>query len=46
MTKNIVPEIYEVKNKIKSFQSNYRGGKGFGGKAFTDIVNIGIEGLI
>jgi glucose-6-phosphate isomerase len=44
--KNIVPEIYEVKNKIKEFSNQIISGerKGFGGKAFTDIVNIGIGG--
>jgi glucose-6-phosphate isomerase len=43
---NVVPEIYEVKNKIKAFTSEVTSGKrtGFTGKAFTDIVNIGIGG--
>jgi glucose-6-phosphate isomerase len=44
--KNIVPEIYEVKSKVKEFTNQIISGerKGFGGKAFTDIVNIGIGG--
>jgi glucose-6-phosphate isomerase len=43
---NVVPEIYEVKNKIKAFTSEVISGKrtGFTGKPFTDIVNIGIGG--
>tara|TARA_R110002049_G_scaffold106898_4_gene254450 strand:+ start:3185 stop:4822 length:1638 start_codon:yes stop_codon:yes gene_type:complete len=43
---NIVPEIYEVKNKIKSFTDSVISGskKGFTGKNFTDVVNIGIGG--
>ncbi|PWA04285.1 glucose-6-phosphate isomerase [Flavobacterium psychrotolerans] len=43
---NVVPEIYEVKNKIESFTNEVVNGvrKGFTGKAFTDIVNIGIGG--
>ena len=43
---NVMPQIFEVKNKIKTFTnevvSGYR--KGYTGKAFTDIVNIGIGG--
>ncbi len=44
--KNIVPEIHAVKNKIKTFCKEVISGdkKGFTGKAFTDIVNIGIGG--
>ncbi|MEO8235464.1 MAG: glucose-6-phosphate isomerase [Flavobacterium sp.] len=44
--KNIIPEIFEVKNKIKLFSEDIISGnrKGFTGKAFTDIVNIGIGG--
>ena len=44
--KNIIPEIFEVKDKIKSFSEEIISGnrKGFTGKAFTDIVNIGIGG--
>ncbi|PXY40297.1 glucose-6-phosphate isomerase [Flavobacterium cheongpyeongense] len=43
---NVIPEVYEVKNKIKSFTNEVISGnrKGFTGKAFTDIVNIGIGG--
>jgi glucose-6-phosphate isomerase len=43
---NIVPEIYEVKSKIKEFTNQIISGerKGRAGKAFTDIVNIGIGG--
>jgi len=44
--KNVMPEIFEVKNKIKQFTSEVLNGdrKGFTGKPFTDIVNIGIGG--
>ena len=44
--KNIIPEIFEVKDKIKLFSEDIISGnkKGFTGKAFTDIVNIGIGG--
>lgn len=44
--KNVMPEIYEVKNKIKAFSNQIISGelKGFTGKSFTDIVNIGIGG--
>ena len=43
---NIIPEIYEVKSKIKAFTNEIVNGvrKGFTGKAFTDVVNIGIGG--
>ncbi|MFE3848226.1 glucose-6-phosphate isomerase [Flavobacterium sp. LB3P45] len=43
---NVVPEIYDVKNKIKAFTNEVTSGKrtGFTGKSFTDIVNIGIGG--
>ncbi|MFV7235192.1 glucose-6-phosphate isomerase [Flavobacterium sp. ZB4R12] len=43
---NVVPEIYEVKNKIKAFTNEVTSGQrtGFTGKPFTDIVNIGIGG--
>lgn len=43
---NVMPEIFEVKNKIKNFTNEVVNGsrKGFTGKAFTDIVNIGIGG--
>lgn len=44
--KNVIPEIFAVKNKIKNFTADIIGGrrKGFTGKAFTDVVNIGIGG--
>ena len=43
---NIIPEIYRVKQKIKEFTNQVVEGqnKGFTGKQFTDIVNIGIGG--
>ena len=43
---NVMPEIYEVKQKIEKFTNEVVNGdrKGFTGKAFTDIVNIGIGG--
>ena len=43
---NIIPEIYEVKSKIKTFTDEILNGTrtGFTGKAFTDVVNIGIGG--
>ena len=43
---NVMPEIYSVKNKIKNFTNEVVSGerKGFTGKAFTDVVNIGIGG--
>ena len=43
---NIIPEIYEVKSKIKAFTTEIVNGDrtGFTGKAFTDVVNIGIGG--
>ncbi len=43
---NVVPEVYEVKEKIKTFTEAIISGekKGYTGKAFTDVVNIGIGG--
>ena len=43
---NVIPEIFEVKNKVKNFTNEVVNGerKGFTGKVFTDIVNIGIGG--
>jgi len=43
---NVVPEIQEVKCRIKRFSEAVISGekKGYTGKAFTDIVNIGIGG--
>ncbi|ATA89663.1 glucose-6-phosphate isomerase [Capnocytophaga stomatis] len=44
--KNVLPEIKEVKQKIKLFSEEVISGKrkGFTGKTFTDVVNIGIGG--
>ena len=43
---NIIPEVADVKQKIKDFSERVISGtlKGYTGKAFTDIVNIGIGG--
>ena len=43
---NVVPEVYEVKNKLKAFTNEVTCGSrtGFTGKRFTDVVNIGIGG--
>jgi glucose-6-phosphate isomerase len=43
---NVMPEIYAVKNKIKQFSNEIISGqrKGYTGKPFTDVVNIGIGG--
>ena len=43
---NVIPEILEVKTKIKNFTHEITTGirKGFTGKEFTDVVNIGIGG--
>lgn len=45
-SQNIVPEIAAVKAKIKSFTEEVVSGsrKGYSGKPFTDVVNIGIGG--
>lgn len=44
--KNIVAEVYEVKEKIKAFSDSVISGdrKGYSNKTFTDVVNIGIGG--
>ena len=44
--KNVMPEVYEVKESIKSFTNKVINGelKGFTSKNFTDVVNIGIGG--
>ena len=44
--KNVVPEIYQVKEQMKAFSEAVISGnkKGYTGKAFTDVVNIGIGG--
>ncbi|RIA08408.1 glucose-6-phosphate isomerase [Flavobacteriaceae bacterium MAR_2010_72] len=43
---NVIPEIYQVNNKIESFTNQIVNGelKGFTGQPFTDVVNIGIGG--
>ncbi|AOW08588.1 glucose-6-phosphate isomerase [Flavobacterium gilvum] len=43
---NVMPEVYAVKNKVKSFTNEVVSGKrtGYTGKPFTDVVNIGIGG--
>ncbi|WP_297691195.1 glucose-6-phosphate isomerase [uncultured Eudoraea sp.] len=43
---NIIPEVYQVKDQIRKFSEEIINGhrKGFTGKRFTDIVNIGIGG--
>jgi len=43
---NVMPEIFEVKNKIKEFSNKVIKGelKSYTNQAFTDIVNIGIGG--
>lgn len=43
---NVIPEVYAVKNKIKTFTNEVVSGQrvGYTGKPFTDIVNIGIGG--
>lgn len=44
--KNIIPDIFEVKEKIKVFSNEIISGKrkGYTNKVFTDVVNIGIGG--
>ena len=44
--KDIVPSIFETREKIKTFTNNILNGnlKGATGKPFTDVVNIGIGG--
>ncbi|MFN8274801.1 MAG: glucose-6-phosphate isomerase [Flavobacteriaceae bacterium] len=43
---NVMPEVKAVKQKIKTFSEQIISGnlKGYTGKAFTDVVNIGIGG--
>lgn len=43
---NVLPEIITVKNQIKQFTNEIVSGnrKGYTGKPFTDVVNIGIGG--
>lgn len=44
--KNVMPEVYAVKQKIKAFTDEIVSGArtGYTGKPFTDVVNIGIGG--
>lgn len=44
--KNVMPEVVSVKKKMKQFSEEIISGtkKGYTGKAFTDVVNIGIGG--
>ena len=44
--KNVMPEVFEVKNKMQKFCNAIISGtqNGFTGKPFTDVVNIGIGG--
>ena len=44
--KDIMPEVHEVLDRIRAFSDAIRNGdvKGYSGKPFTDIVNIGIGG--
>lgn len=43
---NIVPEVYAVRKRMQQFSDSIISGaaKGYTGKAFTDVVNIGIGG--
>lgn len=43
---NVMPDVYSVKNKMKAFCDEVIKGerKGYTGKTFTDVVNIGIGG--
>ncbi|WP_297791714.1 glucose-6-phosphate isomerase [uncultured Eudoraea sp.] len=43
---NIMPEVYQVRRQIQQFTNSVISGekKGYTGKAFTDVVNIGIGG--
>jgi glucose-6-phosphate isomerase len=43
---NIIPEVFAVKKSIEKFSAEIINGtrKGYTGKSFTDIVNIGIGG--
>jgi glucose-6-phosphate isomerase len=43
---NVIPEVFEVKAKMKVFTNEVVTGirKGYTGKTFTDVVNIGIGG--
>lgn len=43
---NVIPEVHKVKRKIQTFTNEVVNGdrKGYTGKAFTHVVNIGIGG--
>lgn len=43
---NVIPEVFQVKEKIRIFSNKIISGeaKGYTGKTFTDVVNIGIGG--
>ncbi|NER10194.1 glucose-6-phosphate isomerase [Muriicola jejuensis] len=43
---NVIPGVYEVRDHIRRFSESVISGKmkGYTGKAFTDVVNIGIGG--
>jgi len=43
---NVIPEVYKVKRKIETFTNQVVNGdrKGYTGKTFTHVVNIGIGG--
>ena len=43
---NVIPQIFDVKNKIKTFTNEIISGerKGYTNKVFTDVVNVGIGG--
>lgn len=43
---NVIPEVFEVKQKIETFTDSVVNGthKGYTGKEITDVVNIGIGG--
>ncbi len=43
---DVLPEVQEVKRQMRAFSEAVIGGakKGYSGKAFTDVVNIGIGG--
>lgn len=43
---NVMPQVFKAKQKIESFTNQVVNGtrKGYTGKAFTDVVNIGIGG--
>ena len=44
--KDVMPEVYQVLAKMRSFSESVRSGswKGYSGKAISDVINIGIGG--